>query len=144
MNSNFFYGSEHLSSGTCLDIAAGKTKGEISQEAQDAIHASWQAVQQIVKSQIPVYGVNTGFGPLCDTHISESDTSQLQVNILKSHSVGVGKPIPAEIAKIMMITKVPSTALSGILIMTSSPLFLKKVLWVLQEIWHLYHISSCL
>jgi histidine ammonia-lyase len=126
MNSNFFYGSEHLSSGTCLDIAAGKTKGEISQEAQDAIHASWQAVQQIVKSQVPVYGVNTGFGPLCDTHISESDTSQLQVNILKSHSVGVGKPIPAEIAKIMMITKVQALAqgYSGISLQT-----LNRIIW---------------
>jgi histidine ammonia-lyase len=130
MNSNFFYGSEHLSSGTCLDIAAGKTKGEISQEAQDAILASWQAVQQIVKSQVPVYGVNTGFGPLCDTHISESDTSLLQVNILKSHSVGVGKPIPAEIAKIMMITKVQALAqgYSGISLQT-----LNRIIWHIDQ-----------
>jgi histidine ammonia-lyase len=130
MNSKFFYGSEHLSSGTCLDIAAGKTKGELSADAAARIHTSWQAVQQIVSTQVPVYGVNTGFGPLCDTHISESDTSQLQVNILKSHSVGVGKPIPVEIAKIMMITKVQALAqgYSGI-----SLQILKRIIWHIDQ-----------
>ena len=100
MHNSFFYGTDHLTSGICLAIAAGKTKGQINPQAAANIQSSWEEVQKIVRSQKPVYGVNTGFGPLCDTHISEKDTSLLQSNILKSHSVGVGKPIPLEIAKL--------------------------------------------
>ena len=126
MSNTFFYGTDHLTSGICLAIAAGKIKGVIPAEAAENIKSSWEEVKKIVLSQQPVYGVNTGFGPLCDTHISEKDTSLLQINILKSHSVGVGNPIPQEIAKIMMITKVQALAqgYSGI-----SPVTLDRIIW---------------
>jgi histidine ammonia-lyase len=126
MTTTFLYGTTPLSTGICLSIAAGKTKGIIDAQAAGNIEASFKEVQQIVESQQPVYGVNTGFGPLCDTHISEADTSLLQINILKSHSVGVGKPIPHEIAKIMMITKVQALAqgYSGIAAQT-----LERIIW---------------
>ena len=130
MHSTFYYGSGRLTSGICLAIAAGTTKGKINEEAAAKIHTSWQEVKKIVQRQQPVYGVNTGFGPLCDTHISEADTSLLQINILKSHSVGVGKPISAEIAKIMMITKVHALAqgYSGI-----SPKTLERIMWFIDQ-----------
>lgn len=130
MHNTFYYGIDHLTSGICLSIAAGKTKGEINAEAASKIQTSWEEVQKIVASQQPVYGVNTGFGPLCDTHISEKDTSLLQVNILKSHSVGVGNPIPSEIAKIMMITKVHALAqgYSGI-----APKTLERIIWLIDN-----------
>ncbi|SEA64234.1 histidine ammonia-lyase [Pedobacter hartonius] len=126
MSNIFYYGTDHLTSGICLALASGKITGMIDQEAAGRIRASWEEVQKIVRSQKPVYGINTGFGPLCDTHISEEDTSQLQVNILKSHSVGVGKSIPKEIAKIMMITKVHALAqgYSGI-----APRTLARIIW---------------
>jgi len=124
--SSFNYGSSHLTIGICLDIASGKIKGVISHEAAARIHASWREVEKIVHAQKPVYGINTGFGPLCDTRISEKDTSLLQSNILKSHSVGVGKPIPQEIAKLMLITKVHALAqgYSGI-----APQTLERIIW---------------
>src|ERR1700748_2475316 len=126
MSKQFNYGTEHLTIGICLDIAAGKTKGVIGTDAAAKIEASYHEVEKIVHAQIPVYGINTGFGPLCDTHISEEDTSLLQSNILKSHSVGVGKPIPQEIAKLMMITKVHALAqgYSGIALAT-----LERIIW---------------
>jgi len=115
-----------LSIGICLDIAAGKTKGIIAGEAAIRIRASWLEVGKIVHAQKPVYGINTGFGPLCDTRISEKDTSLLQNNLLKSHSVGVGKAIPTEIAKLMLITKVHALAqgYSGI-----APATLERIIW---------------
>lgn len=130
MHNSFFYGSGHLTSGICLAIASGKIKGLIDREAASKIHASWEEVKKIVHSQKPVYGINTGFGSLCDTHISEKDTSLLQKNILKSHSVGVGKPIPQEIAKLMMITKVHALAqgYSGI-----SPQTLERIIWHIDQ-----------
>jgi histidine ammonia-lyase len=126
MSNTFNYGTDHLTIGICLDIAAGKTKGVINADADKAIRASWGEVAKIVHAQKPVYGINTGFGPLCDTHISEADTSLLQSNILKSHSVGVGKPIPQEIAKLMLITKVHALAqgFSGV-----APDTLQRIIW---------------
>ena len=126
MSSAFNYGGGHLTIGICLDIAAGKTKGVINDEAAQKIRASWLAIKTIVHAQKPVYGINTGFGPLCETRISEADTSVLQNNLLKSHSVGVGKPIPIEIAKLMLITKVHALAqgYSGISMET-----LERIIW---------------
>src|SRR6201994_1103426 len=126
MEKSFNYGTGHLTIGTCLDIAAGKVKGIIGTAAKANIRASWLEVGKIVERQIAVYGINTGFGPLCDTHISEKDTCTLQYNLLKSHSVGVGKPIPAEIAKLMLITKAHALAqgYSGI-----SPVTLDRIIW---------------
>jgi histidine ammonia-lyase len=126
MKKEFKYGTEHLTIGICLDIAAGKTKGFIDSEAAARIKKSWQEVEKIAHSHSPVYGINTGFGPLCDTRIDENDTSLLQSNLLKSHSVGVGKPIPAEIARIMLITKVQALAqgYSGI-----APATLERIIW---------------
>ncbi|HWD89966.1 MAG TPA: histidine ammonia-lyase [Mucilaginibacter sp.] len=126
MSKTFNYGTDHLSIGICLDIASGKMKGVIGELARTEIIRSWKEVGTIVRREIPVYGINTGFGPLCDTHISEEDTTTLQYNLLKSHSVGVGKPIPTEIAKLMLITKVHALAqgFSGISINT-----LERIVW---------------
>lgn len=126
MSKQFDYGTGHLTIGICLDIAAGKTKGVIAGNAAEKVQASWRAVEKIVHAQIPVYGINTGFGPLCDTHINEEDTSTLQSNLLKSHSVGIGKPIPQEIAKLMLISKVHALAqgYSGI-----NPKTLNRIIW---------------
>src|ERR1700712_1597178 len=126
MDKTFNYGTGHLSIGTCLDIASGKVKGVIGPAAHANIRASSMEVGKIVEREIPVYGINTGFGPLCNTHIPEKDTCILQYNLLKSHSVGVGKPIPQEIAKLMLITKVHALAqgYSGI-----SPQTLERIIW---------------
>jgi histidine ammonia-lyase len=126
MSSKFNYGGGQLTIGICIDIANGKTRGVINNITAERVRASWREVEKIVHKQNPVYGINTGFGPLCDTRISEEDTSLLQINLLKSHSVGVGKPIPQEIAKLMLITKVHALAkgYSGISITT-----LERICW---------------
>ena len=126
MTELFNYGTDRLTTGICLDIASGKCKGTIGPEAAKKIGQSRAAVERIVHLEKPVYGINTGFGPLCDTHISEADTSRLQSNILKSHSVGVGKPMPKEITKLMLITKVQALAqgYSGIRLSV-----LEKIIW---------------
>jgi histidine ammonia-lyase len=126
MDKSFNYGTGHLTIGTCLDIATGKAKGIIGPAAHANIRSSWLEVAKIVEREIPVYGINTGFGPLCNTHIPEKDTCTLQYNLLKSHSVGVGKPIPTEIAKLMLITKAHALAqgYSGI-----SPATLDRIIW---------------
>lgn len=122
----FKYGTDHLTVGIALDIAAGRLKGVITPEVADRVRTSHAYVQEIVSQHTTVYGINTGFGPLCDTKISEADTRALQYNILQSHSVGVGENIPEEIARLMLITKVHALAqgFSGI-----APATLDRLIW---------------
>ncbi|NIG53626.1 histidine ammonia-lyase [Chitinophaga sp. Cy-1792] len=130
MSHSFKYGIDTLSVAKVLDIAAGKVKGVLVPEAIDRINASAGYVQSIVSQHTTVYGINTGFGPLCDTKISEEDTRTLQYNILQSHSVGVGDSIPEEISRIMLITKVHALAqgFSGAALAT-----LERIIWHIEN-----------
>lgn len=130
MSKVFNYGKDTLTVAVALDIAAGKTRGALLPEVMARVKASHQYVQAIVQEHTTVYGINTGFGPLCDTKISEEDTRALQYNILQSHSVGVGAPIPEEIARLMLITKVHALAqgFSGV-----NPVTLERIIWHIEH-----------
>ena len=126
MSTSFQYGTDTLTTDIALSIAAGITTAVLGEAAVRRIHASHDAVKQIVADQKTVYGVNTGFGILANTAISPEDTATLQYKILQSHSVGVGDPIPAEVAKLMLITKVQALAkgFSGVQLST-----LERITW---------------
>ncbi len=86
----FKYGLDHLTVGQVISILKGELKATISNEAEERIKASHEIVLKTALKDTAVYGINTGFGPLCDTIISKNDTTELQRKILLSHSVGVG------------------------------------------------------
>ncbi len=102
----FKYGIEKLTVDKAIAIAKGKPKGVLTPEAIEKVQQCRAKVETMASSQKAVYGINTGFGPLCDVQISADDTSKLQENLLITHAVGVGNPIDKELSKIMMITKV--------------------------------------
>ena len=56
----------------------------------------------------PIYGINTGFGSLCNVKISSDNLSKLQENLVKSHACGTGEEVPTEIVKIMLLLKIQS------------------------------------
>ena len=126
----FRFGEDHLTVGKALALARGEMNGRLTKESRHKIASSQKIVADIVEKGDPVYGINTGFGPLCTTTISKSETRILQSNILKSHAVGVGKPIATEIAKLMMILKVHALAkgFSGIAETT-----VDRILWHLEN-----------
>ncbi|MCU7551442.1 histidine ammonia-lyase [Chitinophagaceae bacterium LB-8] len=129
MNS-FLYGVERLEIGKVLQIASQKVSGQLGAEARQKVENCFQQVQQIVANNQTVYGINTGFGILANTKISEEDTRLLQHKILQSHSVGVGEAIPVEIARLMLITKVHSLAqgYSGVQVAT-----LERIIWHIEN-----------
>ncbi len=63
---------------------------------------------KITNSCEPIYGINTGFGSLCNHEISKKDVGVLQRNLVLSHACGTGDPVPFEIVKIMMLLKIQS------------------------------------
>ena len=100
------YGVDTFTFKDILEIANNPKEAKLNKLAKTQILNSQYNVRKIVESDRTVYGINTGFGPLCDVKISEEETAQLQHNLIISHAVGVGKPIDKEISKIMMIAKV--------------------------------------
>jgi histidine ammonia-lyase len=126
----FQYGIDRLTPGIALDICRKKTKGVINAEAVRRINTNRQVVETIVHKRKIVYGINTGFGPLCTTIVSEEDTKKLQYNLLTSHSVGVGEILPKEISRLMMILKVHALAqgYSGISMET-----MDRILWHIEN-----------
>ncbi len=127
---DFRFGEDTLTAGTALKLARGELKGGLTEACLKGVRKSHNAVQRIVDLGDPVYGINTGFGPLCTTRISKEETTILQNNILKSHSVGVGRPVRSEIAKLMLILKLHALAkgYSGI---SEHTLF--RILWHIEN-----------
>lgn len=82
-------------------------KLELSQESTSKITACREYLDDKVKrSQSPIYGINTGFGSLCDTEIDKNQLSQLQWNLVTSHACGMGDEVPKEIVKLMILLKI--------------------------------------
>jgi histidine ammonia-lyase len=96
---------EHLAA-----IRAGGRSIEIDPSAQAGIAASAAIVAEAAAGQAPVYGVNTGFGKLASTRISEADLDTLQLNLIRSHSVGVGEPLAPAVVRLMLALKAASLA----------------------------------
>lgn len=130
MKELFKYGIDHLTIEKTIALANGNLQGTICEEAMQKIERSSAFVDEIVAANAVVYGINTGFGPLCDTLISPEETTHLQHNLLKSHSVGVGNLIAPEISKIMLILKLHALCqgYSGIRRAT-----VERILWMIEN-----------
>lgn len=130
MITKFQYGNDTMTSSLAIQLAKGETRGELTAQTIEKVVKSAQYVQEIVDSGNIVYGINTGFGPLCTTLISPGDTKKLQENILKSHAVGIGEPIDKLLSKLMLILKVHALAkgYSGIQLAT-----LERILWLVEH-----------
>ncbi|NRF70181.1 histidine ammonia-lyase [Aquincola sp. S2] len=91
-------------------IHRGGIRLELDPSAAPMIAASAAVVQRAAAGDAPVYGVNTGFGKLANKRISESDLALLQLNLIRSHSVGVGGPLQPPVLRLMLAMKAASLA----------------------------------
>ena len=83
---------------------------ELDPAALPAIEASAAVVQRAAAGEAPVYGVNTGFGKLASTRIGADDLATLQLNLIRSHSVGVGQPMAPAVVRLILALKAASLA----------------------------------
>ncbi|MCB9261704.1 MAG: histidine ammonia-lyase [Flavobacteriales bacterium] len=92
-----------------LDLIGSHEKIELNEVAIAKTEKCFQYIQaKIKRSEKPIYGINTGFGSLCNEIINETDLEQLQRNLLMSHACGMGATVDEEIVKIMLVLKVLS------------------------------------
>ncbi|MEK6643884.1 MAG: histidine ammonia-lyase [Planctomycetota bacterium] len=92
---------------TTLDETLGRTiRVTIPDSAWERVRASRAVIEKHVAAGDVIYGVNTGFGKLCNKRISNAELAKLQENLILSHAVGVGPPIPADIVRLMLLFKI--------------------------------------
>ncbi|WP_312302817.1 histidine ammonia-lyase [Pulveribacter sp.] len=91
-------------------IQAGGLRLELEAAALQGMADSLATVQQIVEQEAVVYGINTGFGKLASTKIARDRLAELQRNLVLSHSVGTGEPLPEGVVRLVLATKAVSLA----------------------------------
>lgn len=79
----------------------------LSPEALERIANCRKYLDETIQNRVePVYGINTGFGALCNVKIEHSDLAQLQHNLVVSHACGSGEAIPTRVIKTMLLLKI--------------------------------------
>lgn len=101
--------ADHLSIEKIEDTIKRRLKLKLSESAVNSINKCRKYLDdRMAASTDPVYGINTGFGSLCDVKINNADLEQLQKNLVMSHACGTGDEVPKEIVKIMLLLKIQS------------------------------------
>lgn len=88
------------------DILENNTKLELSGISIQLIHKSKRYLDnKLARAEKPLYGINTGFGALCDIEISKDELSKLQENLVISHACNVGDEVPKDVVRLMLLLK---------------------------------------
>lgn len=111
MDNVHYISSEYLTLDTIEIILTQKYTLALSEEAEQRIVRCYDYLQQKISgSDSSIYGINTGFGALCNKKISLKDLEQLQRNLMMSHACGTGAEAPQEVVKLMLLLKIQSLA----------------------------------
>ena len=121
METTHYISSDLLSIDMINEIVFQGKQLALSEEAIVNIEKCRKYLDDKMKSNSdPIYGINTGFGSLCNVKISNENLSKLQENLVKSHACGTGEEVPHEIVKIMLLLKIQSLSYghSGVQLVT--------------------------
>jgi len=88
-----------------VSVALGESEPALSEKARLQMRASRDVIEDVVRRQRVVYGVNTGFGKLSDVHIPPDELQLLQLNLVRSHACGIGSPLPEAETRAMMLLR---------------------------------------
>lgn len=116
-----YISSDFLSLDEVEQIITNNCKLKLSEKSKKAIvDCRTYLDEKIERASEPIYGINTGFGSLCDSEISKSDLKKLQRNLVTSHACGMGAEVPKEIVKLMLLLKIQGISLghSGVQLAT--------------------------
>ena len=93
-----------------VNVARHNAPVQISQESIDAMSATRQHIEALASSEVPVYGVSTGFGALANRHIALEDRVQLQKSLIRSHAAGMGPAVEREVVRALMLLRLKTLA----------------------------------
>lgn len=92
------------------DVASERRAALLSADAREAVNRARAVVEEIVASNKVAYAITTGVGKLSDVRIAGDQIRELQVNLVRSHAVGVGSPLPIAETRAMMLLRANSLA----------------------------------
>lgn len=102
---------QRLSLAEVSAVARGEQTVSLSSAVRARAEKSRAIVEQIISENRTVYGINTGFGKLSDIRIDRADLQALQINLVRSHSCGLGNPLSIEEARAMLLLRANVLAL---------------------------------
>ncbi len=109
MNNIHYIDSKQLSFDILNEILITEKQLQLSEEAIEKINNCRNYLDQKIKADsAPIYGINTGFGSLCNVKINSDSLQQLQENLVMSHACGTGSEVPKNIVKLMLFLKIQS------------------------------------
>jgi histidine ammonia-lyase len=100
-----------LTIGDVEAVARGGASAALDVHARARMQEARDVVERLVASGEVVYGVTTGFGDLATVFVAPDDATRLQANLLASHAVGVGRPLPREMVRAMLVLRANTLAL---------------------------------
>ena len=95
---------KYINLGTLQKLLFDDEKVIISDECIQEVDKSFRFLKEFSSDKI-IYGINTGFGPMAQYRIEDKSLTELQYNIIRSHSTGAGKPLPPLYVKAAMIAR---------------------------------------
>jgi len=101
---------EHLDFGQLHRVVFDGAKVELAAQARERMLASRAVIERLIASDQAVYGVNTGFGKMASVRISREQIGELQVNLVRSHSCGVGAPLSEHETRAMLLLRANAIA----------------------------------
>ena len=102
-----------LGLGEVVRIARGEAKVALHPDARARVVATRAQLEADIASGRTIYGVNTGFGALSDTPVAADKLADLQRNLLRSHAVGVGEPLPRDVTRALLALRAHTLALGS-------------------------------
>jgi len=108
-------GQGALSLNDFAELIFRNEKVVLDKDALNKVNTNFEFLKKFSSHKL-IYGINTGFGPMAQYKVSEENILQLQYNLIRSHSSGSGKLIPAQLSKALMIARLNSfmQAYSGV------------------------------
>ena len=100
---------------------------ELDPSLLQRVNESFSFLKEFSKNKV-IYGVNTGFGPMAQFKISDEDTHQLQYNLIRSHSSGIGNPLPADEVKACILARLNTLSLGNSGVHESVVFLLKELI----------------
>jgi len=101
---------ESLTTEEIISVAHNHAKVELSQKAKTKVKRNRQVLEQLMKKKKKIYGVTTGFGAFGNITIPLEKTPELQLNLIRSHSAGVGTLTSTEVVRAMMLLRANTLA----------------------------------
>uniref|UniRef100_A0A8C6Z6E2 Histidine ammonia-lyase n=1 Tax=Nothoprocta perdicaria TaxID=30464 RepID=A0A8C6Z6E2_NOTPE len=102
----FLFDGDSLTTEDLVNLGKGLYKIKLTREAEAKVKRSREVIERIVKEQTVVYGITTGFGKFARTVIPNSKLRELQVNLVRSHSAGVGKPLSPDRSRMLLALRI--------------------------------------